>query len=65
MTPKDGSEAPVSSHKGLSPLSGPNITDKLGESTADKGPEVAESDERNGSTTQSPIPRSEQPINVH
>jgi len=33
--------------------------------TADKGPEVAESDERNGSTTQSPTPRREQPINVH
>ncbi len=65
MTPKDYSEAPVSSHKRLSLLSGPNINDELGESTADKGSEITESDKRNGSTTQSPTPRSEQPINVH
>ena len=41
------------------------INDELGKSTADKGPEITESDERNGSTAQSPTPRSEQPINVH
>ena len=39
MTPKGDSEAPVSSHKGLSPLNGPNINDELGKATADKGPE--------------------------
>ena len=70
MTPKDDSEAPVNSHEGLSPLSSPNTNDKLSKSTADKGPEITvtvigESDERNGGTTQSPTPRSEQPINGH
>ena len=68
MTPKDDF-LPVSSHEGLSPLSGPNINDKLGKSTADRGPDITVtfggSDERNGSTTQSPTPRGKQPINVH
>ncbi len=39
MTPKDDF-APVSSHEGLSPLSGPNINEELGKSTADKGPDI-------------------------
>ena len=37
MTPKD-LFTPVS--EGLSPLSGPNINDERGKSTADKGPEI-------------------------
>jgi hypothetical protein len=67
---KDLLKSRVSSHEGLSPLSGPNINDKLGKSTADDSGDQCDiqmlgSDERSGSTTQSPTLCSEQPINVH
>ncbi len=67
---KDLFKSQVSSHEGLSPLSGPNINDKLSKSTADNGQDqcgiqMLRSDERIGSTTQSPTLWSEQPMNVH
>ena len=67
---KDLFKSQFSSHEGLSPLSGPNINDELGESTADDSEDQCDiqmlgSDERSGSTTQSPTLWSKQSINVH